>query len=123
MFELDITREFSAAHSLKGYSGDCALLHGHNWTVQVFIRSNELDTVGIAFDFKLLKKELNSILEELDHKFLNELPIFEDKNPTSENLARYIYKRLAATINDERVKLSKVRVCESPSSGATYFED
>lgn len=123
MFELDICKEFSAAHSLKGYNGDCSLLHGHNWKVQVFIRSEELDSVGIAVDFKVLKKELDAILKELDHKHLNELPIFQDRNPTSEHLAMYIYKRLSATVNDGKAIVSRVRVCESEHSGASYFEN
>lgn len=122
MFELDIRREFSAAHQLKGYNGDCSNLHGHNWTVEVFIRSEHLDEVGIALDFKVLKKELDVILAGLDHKFLNEHEEFRTKNPTSENIAMYIYKTLSAKINTETVKVSKVRVCESASSGATYFE-
>lgn len=123
MYELDITREFSAAHSLRGYNGDCSELHGHNWTVQVFIRSTELDAIGIAVDFKVLKKELNAILETLDHKHLNKLEMFGESNPTSENLAHYIYKTLGSKINDGRVKVHRVRVCESASSGASYFED
>ncbi len=123
MFELDITREFSAAHALRGYNGDCKELHGHNWTIQVFVRSQELDEIGIAVDFKVLKKELNEILAELDHKYLNELPAFANCNPTSENIACYIYKRLAAAVNDGRAKVSRVRVCESLTSGASYFED
>ncbi len=122
MFELDITREFSGAHSLRGYNGDCKCLHGHNWIIQVFVQSEELDEVGIAVDFKALKKELDAILKELDHKYLNELEAFRDCNPTSENLARYIYKRLAAAVNDGKARVSKVRVCESLTSGASYYE-
>lgn len=122
MFELDITREFSAAHSLRGYNGNCKSLHGHNWIIQVFVQSAELDELGIAVDFKVLKKELDVLLEELDHKHLNELPMFQKCNPTSENLARHIYKRLAAVVNDSKVHVSKVRVCESLTSGASYFE-
>ena len=122
MFELDIRREFSAAHQLKGYHGDCSNLHGHNWTVEVFIHSGQLDEIGIAMDFKVLKKELDAILEGLDHKFLNEHDAFRTKNPTSENLAMYIYKTLSAKINTENVSVSKVRVCESANSGAAYFE-
>ena len=123
MFELDIEREFSAAHCLNGYKGNCAERHGHNWTVQVFIRSERLDEIGIAVDFKILKKELDSILESLDHKDLNNLPEFASINPTSERLAQLIYKRLTSKVNEEGVKVSKVRVCESRSSGASYFED
>ncbi len=123
MFELDIVRDFSAAHQLRGYNGDCCQLHGHNWTVQVFVQSEALDSVGIAMDFKLLKKELNAILAEMDHQFLNDLPAFQGKNPTSENIAQYIYTRLKPVVAQSPcAKISKVRVCESPTSGAAYFE-
>ena len=106
MFELDIHREFSAAHALRGYNGDCANFHGHNWTVQVFIQSEKLDRIGIAMDFKVLKKALDAVLTELDHKNLNEHPHFKDHNPTSENLAMYIYRRLAPAVNSPGVKLA-----------------
>ncbi len=122
MFELDITREFSGAHSLRGYNGACQSLHGHNWTIQIFVQAEKLDEIGMSVDFRVLKRELDAILEELDHKYLNELPEFAEKNPTSENLAQYIYRRLAGAVNDDNVKVSRVRVCESASSGASYFE-
>ena len=122
MFELDIHREFSAAHSLRGYNGDCANLHGHNWTVQVFIQSENLNEIGIAMDFKILKKELDTVLTELDHKNLNDHPHFKNTNATSENLAMYIYGRLKPAVNLPGIRISKVRVCESPSSGASYYE-
>ena len=123
MFELDIVREFSAAHHLEGYPGNCAHVHGHNWTVQIFIRAEKLDEVGIAMDFKVLKKELDEVLATLDHNDLNTLPEFQKKNPSSENLARYIYTFLAGRLNDGNVKIHKVRICESPTSGASYFEE
>ena len=122
MFELDIHREFSAAHSLRGYNGDCANFHGHNWTVQVFIQSEKLDRIGIAMDFKVLKKALDGVLAELDHKNLNEHPHFKDNNATSENLAMYIYQSLKPAVDAAGVRLSRVRVCESATSGASYFE-
>ena len=59
---------------------------------------------------------------ELDHKYLNELEAFRNCNPTRENLAQYIYKRLAAAVNDGKARVSKVRVCESLTSGASYYE-
>lgn len=123
MYELDIVRSFSAAHSLRGYNGDCSCLHGHNWTVQVFIRSEQLNEIGIAVDFKVLKSELNTILEEFDHTCLNEHALFRAVNPTSENIARILFQRLNAAIGAGPVRVSKVRVCESPTSGAAYFED
>ncbi len=122
MFELDITKEFSAAHQLIGYQGPCSQLHGHNWTVQVFVTAEKLNELGFAMDFRVLKKALAQILERYDHHFLNDLPEFRDTNPTSENIARFIYRDLSASVSYPGVKISKVRVCESPSSGASYSE-
>ncbi|MCI5798599.1 MAG: 6-carboxytetrahydropterin synthase [Victivallales bacterium] len=123
MFELDVIREFSSAHCLKGYCGNCSEKHGHNWSVQVFIRSEKLDEIGIAVDFKALKRELDALLGELDHKDLNSIPPFDKLNPTSENIAMYIYKRLSGKLNGNGVKVYRVRVGENASSGASYFED
>lgn len=122
MFEIDIQRDFSAAHMLRGYNGNCSALHGHNWTVQVTVSSPVLDNIGIAVDFRALKNELDTIITELDHTNLNEMAPFIDKNPTSEQLAKYIFDRLAIKLNNDTIKVSKIRVCESPGSGATYFE-
>lgn len=123
MFELDVEREFSSAHNLKGYNGNCSEKHGHNWGVQVFVHSNSLDEIGIAVDFKALKRELDAILLELDHKDLNTIPPFDTINPTSENIAKTIFDRLASKLNDSRIRVHKVRISENKSSGASYFED
>ena len=123
MYELDITREFSAAHMLKGYDGLCSNLHGHNWTVQVFIQATALDDIGIAADFTVIKRVLTEILAQFDHKYLNELPEFQGINPTSENIARIIFEKLAPAVAKPGIKLDRVRVCESPTSGATYRPD
>ncbi len=122
MFEIDIEKSFSAAHTLVGYKGDCSKLHGHNWLVQAFVVAEKLDEVGIAVDFKKLKKEIDDIISEFDHSLLNDLDYFKVQNPTSEKIAEVIYKKLAKALNDGNVKVSKVRVCESLTSGATYSE-
>ena len=114
MFEIDIERAFSAAHFLRGYQGNCSALHGHNWSVQAVLRAEKLDSVGIAVDFRSLKKELDEILAGLDHRNLCELPQFASINPTSEMLARFIYRELATRINSPGISVSRVRVCESP---------
>lgn len=123
MFEIEINRSFSAAHQLRGYNGDCCNLHGHNYKITVTVRSAELDRIGIALDFKRLKAELDSLLTELDHKFLNDLPAFTEINPTSENLARYLYRRMGEKMNGGPIKVCRVRVGESENSAVTYFED
>ncbi|OGV37113.1 MAG: 6-carboxytetrahydropterin synthase QueD [Lentisphaerae bacterium GWF2_49_21] len=122
MFEVDIRRDFSAAHRLKGYKGNCASLHGHNWTVTVTVRSEKLDKIGIAVDFRKLKTELDAVLAKLDHSNLNDLHIICSPNPTSECLAKFIYDRLSAKINARHVKVAKVRISESKDTGATYYE-
>ena len=123
MFEIEIERCFSAAHQLRGYNGDCSNLHGHNYRVTVTVRSNELDRIGIALDFRKLKQELDSLLEEYDHRNLSELPEFQELNPTSEVLARTIYRRMGEKMNGGPIRVWKVRVGESDSSAVTYFED
>ncbi len=123
MFELEVDRVISAAHQLHGYGGACCNLHGHNYRVTVVLRARELDEIGIAFDFKKLKATLNTFLDAYDHKCLNELPDFMEINPTSENIARMLFKKLSVQLNDGNVRVRLVRVSESDSSRAAYLED
>jgi len=123
MYRVDIEREFSAAHNLRGYQGNCSELHGHNWAVQAIIKANDLDSIGIAVDFRKLKSELDKILNDFDHKNLSELDCFKKLNPTSEVIAKVVFDRLSEALNDERVEVEKIRICESPGSGATYSKD
>lgn len=123
MYEIEIRRTFSAAHQLKGYNGDCKNLHGHNYSVVVTMKSPELDSIGIAMDFKILKTEVDSLLQSYDHKNLSDLPDFADINPTSEVLARTIYRKLSEKLNNGLLKVYKVRIGESENSAITYYED
>lgn len=123
MFDIEIRRTFSAAHQLKGYDGDCRNLHGHNYNVIAVVRTNVLNEVGIALDFKLLKASLDEILDGYDHKNLSELPEYSQINPTSEVMARNIYRRLSEKLNDGTIKVHSIRIEESASSGCTYFEE
>jgi 6-pyruvoyltetrahydropterin/6-carboxytetrahydropterin synthase len=118
MFEVYIKSDFSAAHKLRGYKGKCEELHGHNWKVEVFISSEELDKIGMVVDFKELKSVLAQILNKLDHSYINNLAYFKKFNPTSENMAKYIFHRLEPRIKN--LKLKKVTVWESDTSAASY---
>ena len=122
MFELSVTTEFSSAHNLRGYEGKCEALHGHNWHVEVVVVSERLNTIGIASDFKKLKKIINAIADKLDHQYLNKLPFFKKTNPTSENIARFIFVSVKPRLKKELVSLKSVSVWESESSKATYYE-
>lgn len=123
MFEIEIRRTFAAAHQLKGYDGDCRNLHGHNYSVVVTVHASELNNVGIALDFKKLKKCLDEVIEVYDHHNLSELPEFADINPTSEILARSIYRQMSAKLNTDEVKVNRVKVGESENSDVVYFEN
>ena len=120
MYEVFIKTHFSAAHHLRNYTGKCANQHGHNWLVEVYCRCEELDGVGMAIDFVEMKRAVNELLESLDHKDLNELEYFQKHNPTSENLARYLFVQLSEELDEERVEVSKVVVYETPNCGASY---
>ena len=91
MYELKTITQFGAAHQLRNYKGKCENLHGHNWKIEVYVKGENLDENGLLVDFKVIKDKTKEIIEELDHKFLNELECFRDINPSSENIARYIY--------------------------------
>ena len=121
MFDVEIRRTFSAAHQLRGYDGDCRNLHGHNYNVIAVVRTDKLNEIGIALDFKRLKAALDSILAAYDHKNLSELPEYAEVNPTSEVMAMHIHQRLSALLNDDAVTVRSIRVEESANSAVTYF--
>ena len=118
MYEITIISEFSSAHSLREYRGKCEELHGHNWKVELAVASGRLDKTGLVMDFKKLKQHLWTVLEKLDHRHLNELAFFKKVNPTSENIARYIYHSVKKKIPT----VKSVTVWESEKASATYYE-
>ena len=122
MYSLKIATSFAAAHCLINYQGDCENLHGHNWKVEVVVTAAALDNAGLGIDFKILKRETNSLLQTLDHKYLNELPPFLNISPSSENLACFIYKELSLKLNNDNVKVETVTVWESDFASASYYE-
>lgn len=124
MYELKIEDSFSAAHNLRDYKGVCESLHGHNWRVEVFVKSSELNDIGLVIDFKELKSVTKEVTDKLDHKHINEIDYFKNVNPSSENIAKYIYDELEDKLKEHNnVILNKVTVYESLSSSASYFKE
>jgi 6-pyruvoyltetrahydropterin/6-carboxytetrahydropterin synthase len=123
MYRLTIHTQFAAAHNLINYQGDCENLHGHNWKVEVTVAARELDKAGLGIDFKILKKETNRVLDQLDHKYLNDLSPFRDVSPSSENIARHLFEQLGAVFNTDIVTVEKVNVWESDYACASYSAD
>ena len=123
MFELMVDTTFAAAHQLRGYKGKCEQLHGHNWKVQVHVVAEKLNDIDIAIDFHDLKELLDEVVAPLDHSFLNDIFPFTEKNPSSENIAKWIYDSLNKKLSDEHVQVSAVTVWESETTAATYYEN
>ena len=122
-WRLTVSEGFCASHCLRGYEGPCENLHGHNFGVEAVVEGERLDPkVEYLVDFKVLRGRLRQILGELDHRHLNDLPAFALENPSSENLARHIYRRLETAIAGEPVQLVSVSVSEKDASKATYME-
>lgn len=117
MFEVKVESHFSAAHHLLNYEGNCENPHGHNWKVEVYAEGAELNQSGILIDFKILKKELNNIIDRLDHCDLNTLEEFKDISPSSENIAKFIYTELKPKLP----QITKICVWETERARATYW--
>ena len=125
MFELKVKSRFAGAHQLTMVGQKCENLHGHNWQVEVCVTGDKLNSAGVLADFGDIKKAVRQVVEkELDHKFLNELEMFKDKQPTSERIAVYIAQGVQAILDRdlaEPVNVSKVKAWESDDACATYF--
>ena len=100
--------EVSASHFLNlDYESKCENLHGHNWNIEIYLKSEKLDKNGMVMDFTIIKK---TVMDKMDHKNLNE--VF-DFNPTAENIAKWIKDTLGE-------KCYKVMVEESRDNLAIY---
>ena len=107
MFIVKKRMEIAGAHRLNlNYESKCANLHGHNWIVTVWCKSQTLDANGMVMDFTHIKREVQ---DKLDHKFLNDVVPF---NPTAENIAKWVC--------DQIPNCYRVSVQESEVNVATY---
>ena len=122
MYELMIETKFAAAHQLRNYNGRCERLHGHNWKVEVHVAAENLNDIGLAIDFKVLKDTTNEYLAVLEHSFVNDVFPFTEINPSSENIAKWLYDGLSKKLNDGNLKMSSVRIWESDTASARYSE-
>lgn len=123
IWRLTVRKEFSASHALRNYNGKCESLHGHNFGVQAVVQGRKLDPeVEFVLDFSHLKTALGKAIEPLDHAHLNKTPPFDVCNPTSENLAHYVFIRLKPLVEEHGVRLVEVTVSEKEGQSATYQE-
>jgi 6-pyruvoyltetrahydropterin/6-carboxytetrahydropterin synthase len=120
MYEVTVRKSFSAAHLLKEIGGKCEELHGHNFLVEVSVTAESLNADGLLIDFRIVKQWSEEILDRIDHKYLNELEYFKNMNPSSEQIARFIYDGIAQKTRQAKVHLSRVTVWESENSCVSY---
>ena len=118
MYEIKVKASFSAAHNLKNYKGKCERLHGHNWLVEGVFSYESLGKDGMAVDFRIARRAVKKVVEKLDHSYLNDLNILKKINPTSENVAKFIYDSVKKKI----VNLKSITVWENENSCAMYTE-
>ena len=121
MYEVTIIKSFSAAHLLAQIGGKCEELHGHNFKVEVTVAAPDLNESGLLIDFRVVKKWLNVILDQMDHKHLNELPYFAGINPSAENIAKYIFAQMEPKAKESQVRIARIKVWESENAAVTYI--
>ena len=123
LYTLRVSAEFAAAHTLRGYPGACSRMHGHNWKLEVEVIAQQLNDMGMALDFKVIKQAAREVCGLLDHRYLNELAPFEERNPTAENIAAWLHEELARRLNDRRVRVSAVTLWETDRACVCYTEE
>ena len=119
-FQITTTRHFSAAHQLRLYDGSLEPLHGHNWKVKVTVSAAKLDEIGVVMDFHELERLVNTIIEPMHNRNLNDLGSFKSTNPSAENVAVHIAQKLDLP---QEVKLESVEVWETPENSARFLND
>src|ERR1700704_2429869 len=113
MFEVTVEQTFAAGHALRHYRGKCENVHGHNYRVRVTVQGNQLDDTGLLVDFLEVNRLLSGTVEYLDHQFINDLPPFDELNPSAENIAKYFYEKVSVGLKSEvPVRVSEVTIWE-----------
>ena len=121
MFEVSVEQTFAAGHALRNYKGKCENVHGHNYRVRITMQGDQLDSTGLLVDFLDVKSLIGHVVDYLDHQFINDLPPFDELNPSAENIAKYFYDRVSGGLKNEvPVRVSEVTIWETDTSSAVY---
>ncbi len=122
MFEITVEYSFAAGHALRGYHGKCENIHGHNYKLEVTLCGNKLNSIGLLMDFADLKGVIKEIVKGVDHQFLNDLPPFDQLNPSAENMARYFFDEIQSRLRASEARVKRVKVWETDTTSATYSD-
>jgi len=123
MYTVCVKSHYDSAHALRNYKGKCENLHGHRYEVEIALVTEDVGAGGMAFDFVEVKRHLRALTDELDHQNLNELPPFDELEPSAENQARYVWDELKRRMPGPMGEaLLFVRIWETPNQWAQYSE-
>ena len=122
-YTLKVIGDFASAHTLRNYPGACSRMHGHNWKVEAEVVASQLDEVGMGVDFKVIRQALKELTERLDHYYLNDIPPFDQVNPTAENIAAYLYGGLSKALNNDRIRVRAITLWETERACVRYTEE
>ena len=112
---------FAAAHAIRGHTRGCENLHGHNYRVRVHLQAERLDELGMVLDFADLKEMMQEILGPFDHRVINDIPPFDERNTTAELFSLYVFDEVARRLAEqERVRVTRVEVWENDTACAVY---
>jgi 6-pyruvoyltetrahydropterin/6-carboxytetrahydropterin synthase len=120
MFEISVDCVFAAGHALRSYKGKCEKVHGHNYKVRVTLAGDNLNAAGLLMDFVDLRARIKALVEKLDHEFLNDIPPFDQLNPSAENLAKFICEGIEPQARTQELSVRGVTVWETDTTSATY---
>jgi 6-pyruvoyltetrahydropterin/6-carboxytetrahydropterin synthase len=121
-FSVRVEAFFEAAHNLRSYHGTPEPLHGHSYKVEAELASvgGGVDGEAIAVDFVRAKEELETLAHRLDYGYLNEIDPFTLLNPSAENIARWFFDQLSATLASQNAQVRSIVVWEGRFNSVTY---
>jgi 6-pyruvoyltetrahydropterin/6-carboxytetrahydropterin synthase len=119
MFTVFKDYAFAAGHAIRGHTGGCQNLHGHNYRVRVHVSCERLDELGMVIDFADLKRIVDAVLGRFDHAVINDLPPFDQRNTTAERIAEYAGEEVAKRLPADR-RVRRVEVWETDTSCAVW---
>jgi len=120
MFTIFKDFTFSAAHAIRGHTRGCENLHGHNYRVRIHVQAPALDALGMVIDFADLKTVAREVLDPFDHRVINDIPPFTERNTTAELFAQYVFDEVSRRLNDDRLRVARVEVWENDTACAIF---
>ncbi len=120
-YRVRIEARFESAHFLREYRGITEPLHGHSYKVEAELRNATaaVDADAISVDFVASKRELETLAKKLDYTCINDVPPFDQLNPTAENIAAWFHEQLSSVLEASAV-VAAITIWEGPVNSVTF---